>query len=31
MDPNGIKFVENYNKNNALDYLKDNKVVILTG
>ncbi|NVP17776.1 UMP kinase [Candidatus Gracilibacteria bacterium] len=31
MDPNGIKFVENYNKNNALNYLKNNKVVILTG
>lgn len=30
MDPNGIKFVENYNKNNALNYLKNNKVVILT-
>ncbi|MDD3794186.1 MAG: UMP kinase [Candidatus Gracilibacteria bacterium] len=31
MDSNGIKFVENYNKNTALNYLKNNKVVILVG
>lgn len=30
MDPNWIKFVENYSKNNALEYLKSWKIVICT-
>ncbi|MDP2090013.1 MAG: UMP kinase [Candidatus Gracilibacteria bacterium] len=31
MDPNGINFVEDYSKNNALKYLKEGKIVICTG
>ncbi|MDD2870566.1 MAG: UMP kinase [Candidatus Gracilibacteria bacterium] len=31
MDPNGINFVENYNKNNALNHLNNGKIVICTG
>ncbi len=31
MDPNGVKFVEDYSKNNALEYLKTWKIVICTG
>jgi len=30
MDPNGIKFVESYNKNKAINYLENKKIVILT-
>lgn len=30
MDPNGINFVEDYSKNNALKYLKEWKIVICT-
>ncbi len=30
MDPNGIKFIENYSKNNALEYLNSWKIVICT-